>query len=125
MVPMERAWQAERAQSFPDPVTDKWEQDGLVVPFTGDRVDLVPYGWADALRGRYVRRYGEGLHSIPWMPEWKITAENSHHRSSLDVWRYVGFAMWDRKRVEALKGLKIFEGMCMGWMLSQLSTEEE
>ncbi|KAK4118232.1 hypothetical protein N657DRAFT_667272 [Parathielavia appendiculata] len=52
MTSLRLAWQeADRAASFPDPVTYKWDWDGLVVPYVGDGLNLAPYGWMDALGG--------------------------------------------------------------------------
>ncbi|KAL2192305.1 hypothetical protein P885DRAFT_73118 [Corynascus similis CBS 632.67] len=88
MIPLRLAWQSDRTVNFPDPV----ETNGL---------DLPPYGWLDALGGRYVKWFGEGLYSIPWR---QSNSPPSDQSNALYLWRYSGFCLWDRKRVEALKG---------------------
>ncbi|KAK4148467.1 hypothetical protein C8A00DRAFT_38964 [Chaetomidium leptoderma] len=125
MIPMRLAWQADRAASFPDPVTDKWEQDRLVVPYVGDGLDLVPYGWLDALRGRYVNWFGEGLHSIPWLPTWQSSRQSSDQFNAVNLWTNAGFSLWDRKRVEALKGLSMFGELYTGWVLNRLIERDD
>ncbi|KAK3293728.1 uncharacterized protein B0H64DRAFT_444970 [Chaetomium fimeti] len=120
MIPLRFAWQADRAVSFPDPVTDKWDQDGLVVPYIEDGLDLTPYGWLDALRGRYVKWFGEGLHSLPRLPTGQAHGQPSEQNDALYHWRHAGFCLWDRKRVEALKELSMFEGqLYTGWTFNR------
>ena len=125
MIPLRLAWQASRAEAFPDPVTDKWDEDGLVVPYVGEGLDLVPYGWLDALRGRYVKWFGEGLHSIPWLPAWQSDRQSSDQFIALTLWRDAGFALWDRERVEALKKLSVFGALDTGWVLNRLSERDD
>ncbi|AEO53747.1 hypothetical protein MYCTH_2122615 [Thermothelomyces thermophilus ATCC 42464] len=120
MIPLRLAWQADRATSFPDPVRDKWDRDGLVVPYVGDGLDLAPYGWLDALGGRYVKWFGEGLYSIPRLPTRQSHSQSSDQSNALYLWRHAGFCLWDRKRVEALKGLSMFGGeLYTGWVLNR------
>ncbi|KAK4245972.1 hypothetical protein C7999DRAFT_42579 [Corynascus novoguineensis] len=108
---------SDRAASFPDSVTDKWDRDGLVMPYAGDGLDLAPYGWLDALGGRYVKWFGEGLYSIPWR---QSHSQPSDQSNALYLWRYAGFCLWDRKRVEALKGLSMFGGeLYTGWVFNR------
>ncbi|KAK3899254.1 hypothetical protein C8A05DRAFT_37142 [Staphylotrichum tortipilum] len=121
MIPMQFAWQTSRAASFPDPVTDKWERDGLVVPYVGDGLDLVPYGWLDALQGRYVTWFGEGLHSIPWIPVWGSHEKSMVQFMTVHLWRYAGFSLWGRERVEALKGLSVFGKLYTGFVFNRLN----
>ncbi len=125
MIPLRLAWQADRAASFPDPITDKWDQDGLAVPYVGEGLDLVPYGWSDALRGRYVKWFGEGLHSIPWLPRWQSNKQSLDQFNAWILWRDAGFSLWNRKRVEALKKLSVFGALHTGWVLSRLIERED
>lgn len=117
MLPLRLEWQDDRKVSFPDPVTDKWEQEGLVVPYAGDRLDVAPYGWFDALRGRYVNWFGEGLQANPWLPNGQSTRRALNHGNTVTLWRDAGFALWDRERVEALKGLAVFGKLKTGWVI--------
>lgn len=76
-----------------------------MIDFTGDNVDLPPFGWVDALDVHYVNWFGEALHS-----EVATTSYNSPELSlarinSLELWVAAGFALWDRWRVEAIKEL--------------------
>ncbi|KAL2180626.1 uncharacterized protein P884DRAFT_267365 [Thermothelomyces heterothallicus CBS 202.75] len=74
--------------------------------------------------GGYVKWFGEGLHSIPRLPT-RLPTRQSHSQSSgqrnaLHLWRHAGFCLWDRKRVEALKGLSMFRGeLYTGWVLNR------
>ncbi|KAK4134146.1 hypothetical protein BT67DRAFT_449731 [Trichocladium antarcticum] len=115
LLPLLGAWQKNWSLSFPDPILDKQVRDGLLMDdFVADGPDQVPFGWWDALRGRYVRWYGEGLIHIPALLSW----ENRERRlGMIDLWRGAGFALWDRKRVEALKRLRRFEALQTGWAL--------
>ena len=56
LTPLRFSWQAHRALGFPDPARDRRYWGELaVVPYVGDGLELAPYGWWDALRGRDVR----------------------------------------------------------------------
>ncbi|KAH6843251.1 hypothetical protein B0I37DRAFT_215034 [Chaetomium sp. MPI-CAGE-AT-0009] len=117
IIPLRLTWQADRAVSFPNPVKDEWDRDGLVVPYMGDRLDTAPYGWLDALRGRYVKWFGEGLYPMPR----RFTGQGNGRALALTKalyhWRYAGLCLWDRQRVEALKGLSMFGGeISTGWV---------
>jgi hypothetical protein len=119
MTPLLLAWQSDRATHFPDPVTDKWDRDGRAVPYIGDEVDLAPYGWVDALGGRYVKWFGEGLHNLPRLPTGQTGPSRPSDRQfdALHRWRHAGFCLWDRERAEALKGLGMFGGeLYTGWV---------
>jgi hypothetical protein len=64
-------WQAHRSDSFPDPARDQRElllQEDGGIDFVRDALDLPPFGWVDALDGRYVNWFGEALGSIPRTP---------------------------------------------------------
>ncbi|KAK4247009.1 hypothetical protein C7999DRAFT_32589 [Corynascus novoguineensis] len=126
MTPLRLAWQADRATSFPDPVTNKWDRDGLVVPYVGDGLYLAPYGWLDALGGRYVKWFGEGLYSMPRLPTGQSHSQSSDQGNALYLWRHAGFCLWDRKRVEALKGLSMFGGeLYTGWVFNRLIERDD
>lgn len=70
------------------------KKGGKPVSFVGEAVDLPPFGWVDAVRGRYLgpaglrRRYNEGN----WL-DWQVA-------------RFSGFTFWDRWRVQDLKKLE-------------------
>jgi hypothetical protein len=120
LLPLICLWQEQRAQFFPDPILDKQEQDGLELDhYVGDGPGQVPFGWSDALRGRYVQWYGSGLTAIPWLPPWESREKDWAHTSHVSSWRHAGFALWDRDRVEALKRLKRFETLQTGFLLDR------
>ncbi|KAK4098457.1 hypothetical protein N658DRAFT_488355 [Parathielavia hyrcaniae] len=114
MIIMRNPWQASLETAFPDPVREQLERDGLVVPYVGDGLDLAPYGWLDALRVRYVKWYGEGLdNTIPLLPG------RQTRRHTLHLWEHAVFCLWDRERVETLKGLSVFGGgLYTGWLMN-------
>ncbi|KAL2171811.1 hypothetical protein VTG60DRAFT_1508 [Thermothelomyces hinnuleus] len=121
LLPLMYCWQSHRSQSFPDPILDRQEQDGLLMDYSivGDGPGQVPFGWSDALRGRYVRWYGAGLCGIPWLPPWESSEKSWAHTCAIELWRLSGFALWDRKRVEALKRLSRFESLQTGFVLDR------
>ncbi|KAK4032173.1 hypothetical protein C8A01DRAFT_50974 [Parachaetomium inaequale] len=82
LLPLTCYWQEDRAQSFPNPILDKQEQDGLEMDHrVGDDTGQVPFGWSDALRGRHVHWYGSGLTTIPWLPPWESREKDWAHTS--------------------------------------------
>lgn len=88
------------------------------MPYVGDGLDLVPYGWLDALGARYVKWFGEGLHTLPWLPTRQGHGQPSDQSNALYFWRHAGFCLWDRKRAEASKELSMFGGeLYTGWVL--------
>lgn len=121
LLPLTSAWQCDRAQSFPDPILDRPEPDGLLMDdrLVGDDPGQVPCGWADALRGRYVHWDGAGLRSIPWLPPPESDEKSWTLTCRIELWRLSGFALWDRKRVEALKKLSRFEAFHTGFVLDR------
>ncbi len=125
MIPLRFAWQSSCAESHPDPVRDKWDQDGLAVPYVGEGLDLVPYGWVDALRGRYVKWFGEGLHSISWLPRWQSDQKSLVQFYAWILWREAGFSLWNPKRIEALKKLSLFGALHTGWVLDRLVERDD
>ncbi len=123
MIPLRYPWQGAQAEDFPNPTTDKWQRDGLIVPYVGDGLDLVPYGWFDALRGRYFSQFGECLHTVSWLPPWQSSTQSAEQSKTQSLWNHAGFSLWDRKRVEALKELPMFEPVYTGWVFSRLVEE--
>lgn len=120
LLPLTCIWQEQRAQLFPDPILEKQEQNPLEMDHrVGDDPGHVPFGWSDALQGRYVHWYGSGLTVIPWLPPWESREKDWAHTSLVSRWRYGGFALWDRERVEALKKLKRFEALQRGFILDR------
>jgi len=115
------AWQNHRMAVLPDPMRDgrgqQQEQDSgeLTVDFFGDAVDLPPFGWVDALDGRYMGFFGNALMSSRPMTD----DEEMYfaHYSSLELWRTAGFALWDRKRVEDMKQLDRLRSLYRGWLV--------
>lgn len=95
-------WQETRAVDFPDPVRDKLHRDGAAIEFVTEDVNLVPFGWVDALDGRYANRFGEALVNLPRDGPDNTSTERARLQTSF-LWRCTGFALWDRPRVEALK----------------------
>ncbi|KAH6617480.1 hypothetical protein F5144DRAFT_520579 [Chaetomium tenue] len=82
-----------------------------------DRLDQVPYGWSDAMAGRYGPCYGRGLHRVsPWPPRVDFGESEERHFFRIELWRLAGFALWDQKRIEALKKLKRFENLKTGFV---------
>ncbi len=120
LLPLTSYWQSHRSQSFRDPILDKQGSDGLLMDyFVGGSPGQVPFGWSDALRGRYTHCYGPGLSEIPWLPSWEDSEKRWAYISNIELWRYAGFALWDRKRVKALKRLRRFEAFQTGWLLDR------
>jgi hypothetical protein len=120
LLPLTYYWQKDRSQSFPDLILDKQEQDGLLIDcVVGDGPGQVPFGWSDALRGRYVHLYGAGLCEIPWLPPWGNSEKHWAYTCIIELWRLAGFTLWDRKRVEALKRLSRFEALQTGWIVDR------
>ncbi|KAK4038992.1 hypothetical protein C8A01DRAFT_37042 [Parachaetomium inaequale] len=116
LLPLVYAFQLDRSQTLPDPDRDKRERDEEEIGFVEDHVQLIPFGWVDALNRRYLDRFGDTLDEIPWLrlgsTEKKIARQNT-----ANLWRYTGFALWDRARVEELKNLDRFSGVRTGWVL--------
>ncbi|KAF4123319.1 RAS small monomeric GTPase [Geosmithia morbida] len=85
--------------------------------FTVDRVHLVPFAWADALGGRIVNCFGEvlceGISEAAAESEYELRSRSS----SIELWSAVGFSLWDRQRVETLKGLSQLGEFHTGWIL--------
>ncbi len=96
------AWQWSQSEVMPDPVREQRERDATTVDFAGDALNLVPFAWVDALGGRYANWFGEALSSIPWAPALDDDTANARYNSS-ELWRDAGFALWDRRRVKAIK----------------------
>lgn len=122
---LRNGWQSFRAHNFPDPVRDQYEQQqsegngsGAMVSFVGDKVDSPPFGWVDALDGRYVNWFGDGLCSIPGIsPDLETRQEAVQRFIFVEAWRGAGFALWDRRRVEALKEVDSLRSLRTGWIL--------
>ncbi|TPX17043.1 uncharacterized protein E0L32_012300 [Thyridium curvatum] len=119
---MHFSWQSYRLETFPDPMRDRRGQQAdsneARFGFIGDAVDLVPFGWTDALNRRYVNWFGDALLDMtPWMPESDADEELRLARyASLGLWRNAGFALWDKKRVEALKEVDSLRTLSTGWL---------
>lgn len=121
------AWQSQRLESFPDPARDRHgeqqqqqQEDGSGVPvnFVGDAVDLPPFGWVDALDGRYVNCFGNAI--IEYISPTPVPDDRdmyfARHRS-LELWRGAGFALWDQRRVKVLKELDRLKTLRTGWLV--------
>jgi hypothetical protein len=120
LVPLSCVWQEHLLEVLLDPAFDRAEQQGLLLSdVVGDDHDQVSFGWSDALGGRYVRWYGAGLRDIPWLPPWDSSEKEEDHISAIDLWRFAGFALWDRERVEVLKRLSKYEALQTGFVLDR------
>ncbi|KID87720.1 hypothetical protein MGU_05369 [Metarhizium guizhouense ARSEF 977] len=119
-------WQSHRLASFPDPARDhrggqqhqEEEKAPVSVNFMGDAVDLAAFGWVDALDGRHVNWFGDAL--VECVSPRPVPEEKVAHLArylSLERWRGAGFAMWDRRRVEAIRGLCRFRTLQTGWLV--------
>lgn len=117
------AWQAYRFDMFPDPARDKSTQQqeegssSAIVDYVGDAVDLPPCGWVDALDRRYLNWFGEGLHCSPGTLMVNGKEASEARNISLELWRAAGFALWDRRRVEAIKELGQMRILRTGWIV--------
>ncbi|ROV93965.1 hypothetical protein VSDG_06234 [Cytospora chrysosperma] len=126
MLPLRFAWQYLCSETFPDPAREQREADssggaqagGASLNFGGDAVKSPPFGWVDALDGRYLNWYGEALDSHPRITPVPRDDESPPplHRS-LNLWRSAGFTLWDRRRVEAMKEVNRFKTLQTGWAL--------
>jgi hypothetical protein len=115
LLPLIYAFQQDRSQTLPDPGRDKRERDREEIKFVEDHVQLTPFGWVDALKGRYLDRFGDTLDEVPWLQlEFR---EKIARQDTADLWRHTGFALWDLARVEELKKLDRFDGVRTGWVL--------
>ena len=120
LVPLSCAWQEDLAVVFPDPQFNREEREGLSLgDFVRDNPGQLPFGWSDALGGRYVRWYGAALCDIPWLPFWGSIEKEDEHTAAIDLWRFAGFALWDRERVKALKRLGRYEVFQTGFVLDR------
>ncbi|KAL7926960.1 hypothetical protein ACQKWADRAFT_94127 [Trichoderma austrokoningii] len=127
---LQYAWQTHRFDSLPDPTRDQRgeqqqqqqqqeQQDGTIarIDFIGDSVDLVPFGWVDAVQGRYVNWFGNALiNAIPWAEPDEAYMQ---YNRTLELWRSTGFAIWDHQRVEAIKKLDQLSALQTGWAIHE------
>ena len=132
-------WQRWRSDAFPDPAVEESDGGPQVVPhadgrqrhvtinFAGDAVDLVPYGWVDALSGRMVPWFGEAFYEHPERDGEDFSDGDEEKMRNmrlrlvyLNLWRAAGFALWDRKRVEAIKTLDHLSMLRTGWVLQHM-----
>lgn len=120
------AWQSQRLGSFPDPARDQREQQqqqqedggGATVDFVGDAVGLPPFGWVDALDGRYVNWFGHGL--VAGISGTPAPGEEETYLAryfSLELWRDAGFTLWDCRRIKAIKELDRLRTLRTGWVM--------
>ena len=87
------------------------------MPYVREGLDLVPYGWLDSLRGRYVDWFGEGLHSIPWLPTWQSDGQSTDQFYAVRLWeRWV--CPVGPETVEVLKGLSMLGKLYTSSLLS-------
>jgi hypothetical protein len=118
ILPLASAWQMASPPTPAGVVAHPRERDTVAVEFVGDAPQLVPFAWADALGGRYINWFGPALIHSPWYPHNGRGAEK--RREPYNVvwpWRRFGLALWDRRRVEALKNVEAFEGFSSGWLM--------
>ena len=82
----------------------------------------MPFGWVDALSGRDVNWFGEAFYEYPEREgDASLDGEEEVHPHlrliHLDLWRGAGFALWDGRRVEAIKTLDRLRFLRTGWAL--------
>ncbi|KAJ3513344.1 hypothetical protein NM208_g15200 [Fusarium decemcellulare] len=119
-------WQSHRWATLPDPIRDARDEEeeeeedstGTRLCFIGDQVDLAPFGWVDALGGRYLNWFGEALLAIPGTQPPRDENLDGHY-CSLQLWRSAGFALWDHQRVEAIKELDQQSVFQTGWVIHE------
>ncbi|KAK0710397.1 hypothetical protein B0T21DRAFT_415955 [Apiosordaria backusii] len=108
---------------------DTQRHEGYKCAFLGDAVELPPFGWVDAVDGWFDNPVGRRFRE----PEWQVNRNPDVDDAYKDVaerfwpfeyivavFRVGGFAMWDRKRVEAIKVLPQLggwgrKGLETGW----------
>jgi hypothetical protein len=127
MLPLRFAWQCFCSKTSPDPAREQREADssggagagGASLNSGGNAVKSLPFGWVDALDGRYLNWYGEALDSHPRITP--VPGDDDSppplHRS-LNLWRSAGFTLWDRRRIEAMKEVNRFKTLQTGWALN-------
>ncbi|KAF4975749.1 hypothetical protein FZEAL_7499 [Fusarium zealandicum] len=137
-------WQRMLSTEFPHPTVEEGggqqrsheanrHQRHATVSFAGDAVDLVPFGWTDALSGRIIHWYGEAFYEHPeregedWLDGDDAVFRSSyiHRLIDLNLWRGAGFASWDRGRVEAMKMLDQLGFLRTGWIVQQVVLPRE
>ncbi|ROV90504.1 hypothetical protein VMCG_09803 [Cytospora schulzeri] len=125
ILPLRFAWQSLCSRTCPDPAREKREADssngagesGTLLGFRGDAVNLPPFGWVDALGGRYLNWFGEALYSRPRVIS-QPANDGNHLHYPVELWRSAGFTLWDRRRVEALKELTVLTVLQTGWAVN-------
>ncbi|KAH6623519.1 hypothetical protein F5144DRAFT_518670 [Chaetomium tenue] len=121
--PLQSWWQGSRWGNYPAPARDEWDWDwdeAAAVLYAGEGLDVAPCAWLEALRGRDINQFGERLCQLRQRMWRRLDEMPPQGRAGLlDRWRYAGFCLWDRERVEALKGLGAFGGQLRnGWVLA-------
>ncbi len=121
---MESHWNWESIMPDPDRLQREWDAPPMV--FAGDHVDLLPFGWWDAFKGRYKESFAVTLPDPPWMPPG--SRDPQAPIACPKRWRAAGFALWDRSRVEAIKQHHQLRGLTTGWAGPpdhEIATDEE
>jgi len=109
-----------------DLVRDRLERECSPLKFIGDDGDNSlkhpPFGWTDALGGRYLNWWGTALDMMFWSPgpadrrEEYDLAEEERHIKNVELFVNYGFVFWDQPRVEALKRLEKYKDLQRGWV---------
>jgi len=109
-----------------DPARDRLERERSPLEFVGDDGDNSlkhpPFGWIDALDGRYLNWWGNAFDMVLWSPrppdrlEEYDLAEQESHIKNVELFVNYGFVFWDQPRVEALKRLEKCKDLQRGWM---------
>lgn len=125
LICLEYAVQTHRLELFPDPERDhrnvqqqQQDEGRASINFVGDALNSIPYGWVDALDGRYVNFFGQALVELvspPPLPGHEDVYFERH--SFLELWRGAGFALWDEARVKAMKELDLLKTLETGWLV--------
>ncbi|SPO03605.1 uncharacterized protein DNG_06288 [Cephalotrichum gorgonifer] len=122
------SWQAHLSVRLPGTAIHQGEQQQqqeisgggvTTVNFVGHVADITPFGWVDMLGGRNLNRAGNAfIYSILSTPE-PGGEEGEFARSrSFKLWKAAGFALWDQRRIEALKELDRLRSLRTGWLVS-------
>jgi hypothetical protein len=106
-----------------EPPPDGVVQEATLDDFAGDAVDLLPFGWTDALNGRPTNWFADAFYDIEELPGIMEPLPPGEEDVLLPpryvqvaMWRGAGFTLWDRKRVEALKTLVELSSLRTGWV---------
>lgn len=104
---------------------ESWLHHGPMLPFddpnTLEKLDFAydsasnpPFAWVDARDGWSGNRWGNSLHEKP-----PAILDNTLYqaiRAEVDLWRWIGYVFWDKKRVEQFKEIEALSAYRTGWL---------